>query len=642
MVFAMCFLLIVISLLSTYTWVFGIIGFVIFIGLAIFLYRAEKAFRKDFTDYILTLTHRIKKAGQSAVEQLPTGVLLYDRNGFIEWLNPFAQRMAVRDKVIGLKVDEVFPELKHVEVDGEHPFVIHIDDKTYEVIHYQDERLYFFRDITVLDQLQRKYENEQVVLGFLHLDNIDEAGQGLTDQEEALLISNVSSAISKWALENNISIKRIETDKMFFVTQQSTLTQMIKTKFDILDAVRELTRHNKIPITLSIGVSRIGETMTERSQNAQAALDIALARGGDQAAVQEEERVVFFGGKSNAVEKRTRVRARVISHAMRNLIRDSKRVVVMGHKQPDMDALGSAIGVVKFALINDCEAFIVLDEGNASIERLLTAVRQHDYLGEHLIQPEKALQWVDNPETLLIIVDTHKPGLVIEPKLLEKAKRTVIIDHHRRGEDFVKDPVLVYLEPYASSTSELVTELLQYQEGRLAMDTLEATALLSGIIVDTKNFAFRAGSRTFEAASFLRRHGADLMMVQSLLKEDLSQYVKRADLIKNTELLYDDIAVAVGLEDEVYEQLLIAQAADTLLNMQGVMASFVIGKREDGCIAISARSQGELNVQLIMEELGGGGHLTNAACQMKNLSLQEAKQRLIDTLKQTIENGGSE
>lgn len=642
MVFAMCLLLILIALLSTYNWMYGVIGFVIFIGLAIFLYRAEKEFREDFTDYILTLTQRIKNAGQSAVEQLPTGVLLYDRQGFIEWLNPFAQRMATQDKVIGIKVDEVFPELKHVEVDGELPFVIHIDDKTYEVIHYQDERLYFFRDITVLDRLQQQYENEQVVLGFLHLDNIDEAGQGLTDQEETLLLSEVSSAISKWAIENNISIKRIDSDKMFFVTQQSVLKQMIKTKFDILDAVRELTRHNKIPITLSIGASGIGKTMTERSQNAQAALDIALARGGDQAAVQEAERIVFFGGKSNAVEKRTRVRARVISHAMRNLIRDSKRVVIMGHTQPDMDALGAAIGVVKFALINGCEAFIVLDEGNASIERLLTAVQQHDYLGTHLIHPEKAMQWVDDPDTLLIIVDTHKPSLVIEPKLLEKAKRIVLIDHHRRGEDFVKDPVLVYLEPYASSTSELVTELLQYQDGRLAMDTLEATALLSGIIVDTKNFAFRAGSRTFEAASFLRRHGADLMMVQSLLKEDLSQYVKRADLIKNTEILYGEIAVAVGSENEEYEQLLIAQAADTLLNMRGVMASFVIGKREDGLISISARSQGEINVQLIMEELGGGGHLTNAACQLKQLDLEEAKQKLIEVLKQTIENGGSD
>jgi c-di-AMP phosphodiesterase-like protein len=226
--------------------------------------------------------------------------------------------------------------------------------------------------------------------------------------------------------------------------------------------------------------------------------------------------------------------------------------------------------------------------------------------------------------------------------LLDIAHSIVVIDHHRRGEDFVRDPVLVYLEPYASSTSELVTELLQYQERRLSMDTLEATALLAGIVVDTKNFAFRAGSRTFEAASFLRRHGADLMMVQSLLKEDLCQYVKRAELIKNTELLPGGIAIAAGDEEETYDQLLIAQAADTLLNMQGVCASFVVARREDDVVAVSARSQGEINVQVIMEQMGGGGHLTNAACQIRNQSVREVKMRLIECLKETLESGGVE
>lgn len=641
MVFAMCFCLILIAILSTYKWIYGIVGLMLFTVLALVLYRAERAFRKDFTEYVLTLTKRVKNAGQMALDELPIGMLLYDRNGRIEWLNPFVAKMSDRDRLIGEMVEEIFPELKQAKQDGDEPFSLQIRNKTYEVIHQPEERIYFFRDISRLNRMEKRYRDEKAVLGFLHLDNVDEAGQGLSDQESTILVSNVTSAISKWALEHHMALKRIDTDKMFFVTQYQSLQKMIKSKFDILDVVRDMTRQNKIPITLSIGVASVGNTMIERSQNAQAALDIALARGGDQAAVQEGERIVFFGGKTNAVEKRTRVRARVISHAMSNLIRDSKRVLVMGHTQPDMDALGAAIGVVKFARIHDCEAFIVLDEENPSIERLMTAITQHDYLGEQLIRPDDALQWADDPETLLILVDTHKPSLTIEPRLLERAQRVVVIDHHRRGEDFVKDPVLVYLEPYASSTSELVTELLQYQDRRLAMDTLEATALLAGIVVDTKNFAFRAGSRTFEAASFLRRHGADLMMVQSLLKEDLNQYVKRAEIVKNTELLYSDIAIAVGDENETYDQLLIAQAADTLLNMQGVRASFVIGKRDDGLISISARSQGEINVQLIMEELGGGGHLTNAACQFKNASLKETKEHLIKVLNETLENGGS-
>jgi cyclic-di-AMP phosphodiesterase len=642
MVFAMCFCLILIAILSVYNWIIGVIGLSVFFILALVLYQAERAFRKDFDQYILTLSRRIKNASESVLDEMPIGVLLYDREGKIEWHNRYVQEMVDHTRLIGHQIEEIFPELKKNNHMDKEPFYMKLGDKTYELFHHIEERLYFIWDITRLHQLQKRYHEEQTVIGFVHMDNLEEASQGLSEQEATLLLSNVSSAISEWARDHDIALKRLDTDKMFFVTQQKSLEKLILSRFDILDVVREMTQNNKIPITLSIGVSNIGKTLVERSNNAQSALDIALARGGDQAAVHHKDRTVFFGGKTNAVEKRTRVRARVISHAMSNLIQDSDRVLIMGHTDPDMDALGAAIGLVKFALINDCEAYIVLDEANPSIERLMAVVKQHDYLGDHLISPEKAMQWADDPDTLLVLVDTHKPSLVIEPRLVERAKRIVIVDHHRRGEDFVKDAVLVYLEPYASSTSELVTELLQYQENRLMMDTLEATALLAGIVVDTKNFAVRAGSRTFEAASFLRRQGADLTMVQSLLKEDLEQFVKRAEIIKNTELIDGRIAIAVGDKDEIYDQVLIAQTADTLLNMQGIVASFVIGKREEGLISISARSQGELNVQVIMEEMGGGGHLTNAACQIPNQSLEEAKNYLLQVLKKTLNDGGNQ
>ncbi len=644
MVFAMCFSLVLIALLSTYRWIYGIIGLVFFTILAMILYQAERAFRKDFTEYVLTLGNRIKNAGHMAIDELPIGILLYDRDGQIEWHNSFVSRMLNQERLVGMSLSEILPSLKREQPEQDEFFPIELGDQIYRVIPKAEERLYFFLDITQLKHLENKLHDEKLVLGFIHMDNFDEAGQDLTDQESTLLLSNVTGAISRWALENDITLKRIETDKMFFVTQQKSLEKLMRARFAILDVVREMTRRNKIPITLSIGVANVGNTMTERAKNAQTALDIALARGGDQAAVQTGEQITFYGGKTNAVEKRTRVRARVISQAMSNLFQNSKRVLVMGHKRPDMDALGAAVGVVKFATLHDCKAAIVLDEteDNLSIQRLLAAMKSHEYLGDQLISPDKAMSWLDYPDTLLILVDTHKPSLTIESRLLERADQVVVIDHHRRGEDFVKNPVLVYIEPYASSTSELVTELLQYQDGRLAMDTLEATALLSGIVVDTKNFAFRAGSRTFEAASFLRRHGADLMMVQSLLKEDLGQYVKRAEIIKNTEVYFQNIAVATGLEEEEYNQLLIAQAADTLLNMQGIRASFVIARREDDLVSISARSQGEINVQVIMEELGGGGHLTNAACQMEDVSLAEAKKLLLDVLNETLESGRPE
>jgi cyclic-di-AMP phosphodiesterase len=632
MVWAMCFHLVLIALLASFDWILGVGGLVVFFLLAIHLFRAERAFRREFIQYVMTLTDRIKGANQRAMDQMPLGILLYDKDRRIEWHNPFVRGMTDEEELVGKALDEVFPGLKDLG-NGEDPVRIAVGDRTFEVMHRAEERLVYFREVTRLARIERRYEQDQVVFGILHMDNYEEAGQGLSDQSRTLLLSNVTGAITRWAEKHDICLRRLESDKFFLILRRETLDEVMGSRFGILDEVREMTRHNPIPITLSIGVSAVGRTLPERAENAQGALEMALARGGDQAVVQSGERMLFFGGKMGAVEKRTRVRARVISHALGNLIRDSERVLIMGHAKPDMDAMGAAIGVLKAVRLQQRPGYIVLDDRNPSIELLMEAVSNHDELKDRIISPERALQLAD-PGTLLVIVDTHKPSLTVEPRLLDKAKRVVVIDHHRRGEEFVRDPVLVYLESYASSTSELVTELLQYQGNRISLDTLEATALLAGMVVDTRHFMVRAGSRTFEAASFLRRHGADLTMVQTLLKEDLQQFVKRAEIVKNTEVVYDKIAIAVAEEDERYGQLLIAQAADTLLNMQGITASFVIGTLEDGRVAISARSQGDLNVQLVMEALGGGGHLTDAAVQLRGVTLAEARERLLKTLEE--------
>ncbi|GAE34431.1 phosphoesterase [Halalkalibacter akibai JCM 9157] len=312
----------------------------------------------------------------------------------------------------------------------------------------------------------------------------------------------------------------------------------------------------------------------------------------------------------------------------------------MGHKNPDMDAIGAAIGVQKIADVNEKEASIIIDHTdiNHDVQKLMEEVENHDNLWSKFITPNEALEEV-TPGTLLIVVDTHKPSLVIEPKLLEEVERIIVLDHHRRGEEFIKDPVLVYMEPYASSTAELVTELLEYQPKKLKMDRLESTALLAGIIVDTKSFAVRTGARTFDAASFLRSNGADTTLVQTLLKEDLEHYVKRAKLIESAYFYHKGIAISIANDDEVYSQIIIAQAADTLLNMKGTVASFVLSKRKDGVVSISARSLGEVNVQLIMERLNGGGHLTNAATQLEDVDLDEAKGKLQEAIDYYLEGG---
>ncbi|MNW52692.1 Bifunctional oligoribonuclease and PAP phosphatase NrnA [compost metagenome] len=365
---------------------------------------------------------------------------------------------------------------------------------------------------------------------------------------------------------------------------------------------------------------------------------MALGRGGDQAAVKAGQRLSFYGGKTGAVEKRTRVRARVIAHALRDLMQESDRVIIMGHRVPDLDVIGASIGVLKAADMYKVEAHIVLDGPNPGIQRLMERIEKDEALSRRFISPDQAMSMM-TPHTLLVLVDTHKASITMEPRLVEAASRAVVVDHHRRGEEFVNDAVLVYLEPYASSACELVTELLQYIHEKVELSPLEATTLLAGITVDTKHFALHTGSRTFEAAAFLRRIGADTVLVQRLLKEDLQEYIAKADIIKHARMIHGHIALAVTEPKRKIPQLLIAQVADTLLNMTNVRASFVISERPDGLIGISARSLGSMNVQVVMERLGGGGHLTNAAVQLEGTQA-EAEKKLLAVLEEIEKEEG--
>lgn len=625
MILALILCIILIGLLSFYNWTAAILGVFTLVGLGFFIYKAEQSFRRDLQRYIETLSHRVKKVGDEVLTEMPIGILLYSEDKKIEWFNPYMVKIVGMD-ISGQNLLDVIPQLADM-ASSKKQFEITFNKQIYEVLVRPEERLLYFQDVTELRELQLRYNQEKVVFAIIHLDNLDEVSQVMDEQSRSLVTTSVTGAINDWALKHKIYMRRFASDKFLAIFDEGTLQQLLETRFDILDVVREMTAKNKIPITLSIGVGTGDEEFTKLGELAQSSLDIALGRGGDQAAVKQGDKMTFYGGKSNAVEKRTRVRARVISHALRDLIRESDKVLIMGHKFPDMDAIGASIGVLKAVLANDRKGHIILDKVNPSIDRLMAAVEEHDYLSEYFMTPEQAIGMA-SPRTLVVLVDTHRPSMAIEPKLLQLTNRVVVIDHHRRSEEFVEDPVLIYIEPYASSTCELVTELLQYQSEKLNMDILEATALLSGIVVDTKSFAFRTGARTFEAASFLRRNGAEPSVVQRLLKEDLDQYIKRSHIVQNTEILFDTYAVSVGMPDESYSQVLIAQAADTLLTMSGIQASFVVCRRPDNMIAISARSLGEINVQMIMEQMGGGGHINNAATQVKEMTIEEAVSKL--------------
>lgn len=628
------------SILTWYQWQVGVIGFFILGVLAVYFAQAKVAFERDLEDYVMTLTYRVNRAGEEAVTKMPIGILLYNEERKIQWGNPFIASFIAED-LMNKRLEDLSDEIIGMLDDEIGEKIIKINDAFFHISIETDERLIYFLDVTEKEKAKERYEETQTVVGLIYLDNYDEVTQGMEDQVRSRLMSQVTSALNNWANENDILLRRTASDRFIAIMNAKSLQTIEVQRFDVLDEIRELTGKEKVSITLSVGVGTGETSLRELGKLAQSSLDLALGRGGDQVAIKQRNgKVSFYGGKSNAMEKRTRVRARVISHALRDFVLESEKVVIMGHKNPDMDAIGAAIGVQKIAEVNGKEGYIVLDPSdiNPDVQKLMEEIENHDHLWSQFITPEEAQEQV-TPQTLLIIVDTHKPSLVIEPKLLNQVERIIVLDHHRRGEEFIDDPVLVYMEPYASSTAELVTELLEYQPKQLKMDRLEATALLAGIIVDTKSFAVRTGARTFDAASFLRSNGADTALVQKLLKEDLEQYVRRAKLVESVEYYREGLAIAMADEEEIYSQITIAQAADTLLTMKGVVASFVISKRKDGMVSISARSLGDVNVQLIMERLNGGGHLSNAATQLELVSLEEAREALQQAIDDYLEGG---
>lgn len=601
--------------LTWFWWVLGLIALLLTIAAAVYTVLAERAFRKDLKSYLGTLSYRVKKVGNDVIGELPFGVILYNEDRAIEWHNPYIAQMAGEESVIGMPLTELFPALQQVK-DKEGTVEAMVDGHVYQLIFKQKERILYVQDITLLWQLSKRYDDEKLAMGVVMIDSLEEVTQGMDDHQRSSLQSKVTTEITEWAQRYQLYLKRITSDRFLLITDQKTLRQLEQSRFVILDEVREMTADLKIPITLSIGFAAGAESIVELGQWAQSSLDIALGRGGDQASVKVGGRQSFYGGKTNAVEKRTRVRARVVAHALRDLIKESGNVVIMGHKMPDMDAIGAAIGILKAALLFGKEAYIVLEGINPAIQKMMEMLREDEKFAKWFVTPDQALGMTDS-RTLAVVVDTHKASMVKESRILTQTNKIVVVDHHRRSEEFISNAILVYMEPYASSTCELVTELLQYIHDRVLLDVREATALLAGITVDTKNFSLRTGARTFDAASFLRRNGADSMMIQRMLKEDLEEYVRKAEIIKHAEVFYDHVAIAVTEPGRKVAQLLIAQSADTLLNMTDIYASFVIGERPDGLIGVSARSLGHMNVQVVMERMGGGGHLTNAAAQLE-------------------------
>ena len=578
--------------------------------------------------YVDNLSGHISAGSNKAIKRMPIGLVVIDADDHIEWINQYMSEH-LETNVISEPVNEVFPnilkQLERVqEIEIEH------GQYHYHVRYSEEEHCLYFFDITEEVHTNELYEESKPIIATLFLDNYDEITQNMNDTQRSEINSMVTRIISRWATEYNIYFKRYSSDQFVAYLNQKILAEIEDSNFEILSQLREKSVGYRAQLTLSIGVGEGTEDLIELGELSQSGLDLALGRGGDQVAIKNMNgNVRFYGGKTDPMEKRTRVRARVISHALKDILTEGDKVIIMGHKRPDLDAVGAAIGVSRFASMNNLEAYVVLNEEDIdpTLSRVMEEIDKKPELKERFVTSDEAWDMMTS-KTTVVVVDTHKPEMVLDENILNKANRKVVIDHHRRGESFISNPLLVYMEPYASSTAELVTELLEYQPTEQRLSRLESTIMYAGIIVDTRNFTLRTGSRTFDAASYLRAHGADTILTQQFLKDDVDTYINRSELIRTVEVQDNGVAIAHGSNDKIYHPVTVAQAADELLSLEGIEASYVVAKREDNLIGISARSLGGINVQLTMEALGGGGHLTNAATQIKGVTIEEAIEQL--------------
>ena len=641
-----CYLLLltILSLCFAFTlnWVVGIIVFVIALVGGVTSVKQLRRLVIDANEYLNHLVYQIKQGQQEALLEMPVGLIMLNQRQEVEWINPYMARYFPLNRVVGkslAEVDEELAQLVQQHADDTKPQVVTWRDRQFDFLVQKQHRVIYLMDVTKYEQISKRFKQEQIFLGNIYLDNYDELIQGMNDSNVSNLHNYVTSEISKWAQENQLLMKVIDDDNYLIIGHRSALQELERKKFKILDIIRENTSQQNSPVTLSVGISYGENNLIKLADTAQENLDLALGRGGDQVVVRAQDQPArFYGGKTNPMEKRTRVRARMISQALKELIDQADQLFVMGHKKPDMDSLGACLGIRRIAEMNGKECWIVVDDEqqHSDIQRLMREVDNYQNIKDHIISPSEALEKA-TANSLLVMVDHAKESITISPALYDQLQnRLVIIDHHRRGEEFPENPLLVYIEPYASSTCELITEMFEYQprEGK-GLNKLEATTMLTGIQIDTKSFTKSAGTRTFDAASYLRSAGADGMMIQSFMKEDSQSFMQRNHLLARAEI-NDQIAICAGEEDRYYDSVTAAQAADMLLQISNVDASFVITKRPDGGVGVSARSMGDFNVQVVMEKMGGGGHLANAATQISGKTVAEVKQELLNLLHQRV------
>lgn len=595
----------------------------------------SKRNKKDFGEYVKMITSQREGMSSDAISKFPLPMAVLQINGQISWYNDLFMEMLGSSDLYNIVISDVMPELKWSEVlkstkgiytfanyKGHHYNVVGdiIKNSASSADKPDFSVLLYFIDRTEIESLRKRYDEEKTDIAIVNIDNYDEIFQKLDDSECQQTMAKINKYIIAWVSESKGVMKKTERDRYIVFFEHKYLNEYIKNKFDVLEKVRSLGDALKMPVSLSIGIG-VGGSVQENDASARAALDIALGRGGDQAAVKDASQYNFYGGITKDYERSTRVKTRSFAVALKDFIANSDKVIFMGHAGLDYDAFGAAIGLQRAVRTFGKEPYIVYDHSPAVAKLAEEVANNEEYRGM-LISPEMA-EDIITMNTLLVVLDTHRPSMLPHPGLLEKTTKVVVVDHHRRSTEFVSNVSLIYHEPYASSTCEMATEILQYIDDNKNMNSFEAKALYMGMLMDTKNFSVKTGVRTFEAASYLRRYGLNTSEVRGLFNIDKDEYVLRAEIIKNSQTIGDGVLVGVCEEEYPNIKVISSQAADEMLNLSGTTAAFVVYP-SDGKMCISARSLGNVNVQLIVEKLGGGGHATVAGAQLEAEDANEA------------------
>lgn len=627
----------------------GTVVFIIFIYIVFHNWRIRDIRRKEWNKYIQDLAVDIDEVTKKAILNLPLPLCILEFDGSITWYNTRFHEMTEKEDTLGMNIENLVKNIDLRKVLNENKELytnIKYKDRDYTIVYNviksdQGEKakylmMLYWIDKTEYLNLESKYNEEKNVIATIQVDGYDEVLQSAPEERRPLINVEIDKILASLEVSCNGALEKTSKDKYFLVLSKNELDKLEADKFSILDKIREINQENNLPVTISMGIGIEGKTINENFKLAQGALDLALGRGGDQAVIKTKDKSIFYGGKSKAVEKKTKVKSRLIGHALREIILESKEIYIMGHKYPDMDAMGAAVGIYDICKSCNKNANIVLNASNDSIDEFVNRIKNSNYYTNVFISKDDAIKNCTK-DTLVIVVDTHRPNFTECPELLKMSEKIVVIDHHRRGVEFINDTVLLFHETYVSSTCEMVTELVQYMEEDVKINKLTAEGLMAGISLDTKNFAFKTGVRTFEAASYLKKAGADTIEVKKLFNSNLEDFITKAEIIQSTKVINNKICLAYCNADINNINIVVAQAADELLSIKDVEASFVLGKTKNGTIFISARSLGSINVHVLMEKLGGGGHIDIAGAQLENVSLEEGYKMVSDIIKQYLE-----